>query len=382
MIRGFMKTTSLVTLVAATGLILGNSAYAPANAADLGGGCCADLEERVAELEATTARKGNRIVSLQIYGFVSRGILLWDVEQGDDGGGTLGPDESESKTVLIDEDGSRFGLTGSATLRPGWSAGYRIELATDGVQGSSVNIRHNHLWIESEQFGRFTIGEQAAATDGISHIVLANTYSDSGAYQNDIYTNLSAGSYRDFGGGRGDFVRYDSPSLYGFIVSASWSNDPDSSTDFIELDDDEYWDVTLRYSGEFNAFRVAAGIGYTEADGGDSEVTQGSASVMHIPTGIFLAFSTGELGLDGADDEDYWYLTGGVERVFNHRGKTTFYVEYGDYNDPDSDEMWGAGIVQSIDAAAMDVYLQYRNVEEDDGDDAISTFVLGTKINF
>jgi hypothetical protein len=30
-----------------------------AKAADLGGSC-ADLEERVAELEATTARKGNR----------------------------------------------------------------------------------------------------------------------------------------------------------------------------------------------------------------------------------------------------------------------------------------------------------------------------------
>ena len=44
---------------------------APAFAADLGGDCCADLEERVAELEATTARKGNRKVSLSIYGQVN-----------------------------------------------------------------------------------------------------------------------------------------------------------------------------------------------------------------------------------------------------------------------------------------------------------------------
>ena len=29
-------------------------------AADLGGNCCSDLEKRIAELEATTARKGNR----------------------------------------------------------------------------------------------------------------------------------------------------------------------------------------------------------------------------------------------------------------------------------------------------------------------------------
>lgn len=33
---------------------------APANAADLGEDCCDDLEERIAKIEATTARKGNR----------------------------------------------------------------------------------------------------------------------------------------------------------------------------------------------------------------------------------------------------------------------------------------------------------------------------------
>ena len=44
-------------------------------AADLGGDCCADLEERVAVLEATTARKGNRKVSLNISGWVNQGSL-------------------------------------------------------------------------------------------------------------------------------------------------------------------------------------------------------------------------------------------------------------------------------------------------------------------
>ncbi|HRX83244.1 MAG TPA: hypothetical protein P5307_29465, partial [Pirellulaceae bacterium] len=49
-----------------------------ANAADLGGDCCADLEERVAELEATTARKGNRKVSLTISGWVAEQVMWWD----------------------------------------------------------------------------------------------------------------------------------------------------------------------------------------------------------------------------------------------------------------------------------------------------------------
>ena len=45
-----MKT---IAILAAAGLTLNISS---ASAADLGGNCCADLEERVAELEATTAR--------------------------------------------------------------------------------------------------------------------------------------------------------------------------------------------------------------------------------------------------------------------------------------------------------------------------------------
>jgi hypothetical protein len=37
-----------------------------AKAADLGGDCCAELEERIAELEATAALKGNRKMSLSV----------------------------------------------------------------------------------------------------------------------------------------------------------------------------------------------------------------------------------------------------------------------------------------------------------------------------
>ena len=45
--------------------------------------CCADLEERVAELEATTVRKGNKKVSVTLTGWVAEQVVYWDdgVEQ-------------------------------------------------------------------------------------------------------------------------------------------------------------------------------------------------------------------------------------------------------------------------------------------------------------
>ena len=76
MIGGFTKTTSRLAIAAAAGLFVGGVSLSPAQAADLGGDCCADLEERVAELEATTVRKGNRKVSVKLSGHVNHAAVV------------------------------------------------------------------------------------------------------------------------------------------------------------------------------------------------------------------------------------------------------------------------------------------------------------------
>ena len=79
MIGGFRGTASRLALAALLGAV-GTVVFVqkPARAADLGGDCCADLEERVAELEATTVRKGNKKVSVTLYGKMNRAMLFWD----------------------------------------------------------------------------------------------------------------------------------------------------------------------------------------------------------------------------------------------------------------------------------------------------------------
>ena len=78
MTGGLRETASLMAIAAL--LCVGATVFGakPAKAADLGGDCCADLEERVAELEATTVRKGNKKVSVQIYGKVNYATMWWD----------------------------------------------------------------------------------------------------------------------------------------------------------------------------------------------------------------------------------------------------------------------------------------------------------------
>ena len=107
-----MMKYRLGALVAA-GLLAGGmsaSGSTSAFAADLGGNCCADLEERIAELEATTARKGNRKVSLTITGWVSQQVMWWD--------------DGHERNVYVTDTGSvsigtHVKFTGQATIVPG-----------------------------------------------------------------------------------------------------------------------------------------------------------------------------------------------------------------------------------------------------------------------
>ena len=90
---------------------------APLYAADLGGDCCADLEERIAELEATTALKGNRKVALTVSGHVNSAVMFWD-----DGR------ESNAFVVGNKNDQSNFSFTGDAKITDSVRAGYVVTI--------------------------------------------------------------------------------------------------------------------------------------------------------------------------------------------------------------------------------------------------------------
>src|SRR5215475_3999962 len=183
MIGGLLKSASRWALVAAAGVIVGGVAMPSAKAADLGGDCCADLEERVAELEATTARKGNRKMSLTITGQVNR-IVTWY-------------DDSKSSTTYYGLDNtnssSRFIFNGSAKITPKVSMGFEImieieaggtsskvsQFDEDGKVGGSIGgtdsfNQHNRdayfgdarrvaWWMEHADLGRITVGRWESA---------------------------------------------------------------------------------------------------------------------------------------------------------------------------------------------------------------------------
>src|SRR4249920_4165379 len=118
MFGGLTKTSSRIAIAAALGMTFGGFAMSatPARAADLGGDCCADLEERVAELEATTVRKGNKKVSVTLTGWVAEQVVYWDD----------GVEQNTYITGLGTAFASNFHITGEAQISPGWKSGYTI----------------------------------------------------------------------------------------------------------------------------------------------------------------------------------------------------------------------------------------------------------------
>lgn len=344
----------------------------PATAADLGGNCCADLEERIAELEATTAKKGNRKVSLEIYGQINEALMVWD-----DG-------HEQNAQVLTNDNGrSRIGFRGKAKIDADWEAGYRFEIGVrvinskrftqddpKDVADSGLDLRDSSWYLKSKTFGAVYVGLGTTATNAITEINQSQTnnfakYSDvedSGLglrLRSPGSDALSAISWRRLLGDGGDqpgegeramaVVRYESPSIAGFTAGATWG-------------EDDIWDVALRYAGEAAGFKYMAGIGYgVVLDAGQTQSvcvatsttgTQdtachqlgGSISVMHKDSGLYVNVGTGvktdELlnktalfAGTGADDEQtFWAIEAGIEKKFNEFGTTTIFGQYYDYN--------------------------------------------------
>jgi hypothetical protein len=421
MIGGLMKTTSRFALVAAAGLLAGGFALTPAQAADLGGNCCSDLESRVAELEATTARKGNTKVSLTVYGQVNRALMAWD--DGKDGDANF-VDNTQSST--------RFGFKGNAKVAPGWKSGFNIEIevvdsasaslaqdnwTTDAdVKGNNaLVVRQANWYLEGDKVGRLTVGQGNTATkDGVL-VNLSGSMSDGKLYFNNAFKIRSAAGSADskwsnfadgLDGTRAHVVRYDTPSIYGFILSAAWG-------------ENDFWDTAIRFAKDFGGVKIAAFGGYSYNSASENNLTHaprdlaerwtGGVSVMHA-TGLYVNVTGGtedkKSRKDAAGhhvDANYIYGQAGIHRKFLPVGATTVYGEVAQYNDfgagtvlfdrvVQSSEVnrWGLGVTQAFDSAALELYAQYHHYNLDATDRAsakartedFDAVVTGAKIKF
>ena len=377
---GGLRGTASRLAIAALFCVMGASVFTqkPARAADLGGDCCSELEDRVAELEATTARKGNKKVTVIVYGKMN-----WAVDWWNDG------HERGMYTVNSDMESSRLGIKGSAKINDDWSAGYRFEwesreaLSSQLTQFNDNNfpeangpnrVRWSSMYLNSKTWGEVrwgltatpkyditkwgmeTISTEPGEGGGLSDTLVSDfRMNDSfrlrpkGPKVPDNANGLSTISWsniaRCFGSSdqfncstRRNGVAYWSPEWHGFSASVGEFEDRD-------------WSAALRYTNTFSlwgggsgassadTWRIAAGAAYEQlnderlqtAGGGlagfrrDFNEEAGSAAIKHQPTGLFVmgVWSTSEsndsnaIGVFNGKEPPVmtaWGVQGGIQR--------------------------------------------------------------------
>jgi predicted porin len=316
---GGLRETASRLAIAAMFCVMGTAVFGtkPVYAADLGGDCCADLEERVAELEATTVRKGNKKVSVQVYGKVNKAVEYWD-------------DGAEQNTYVVDNsyETTRMGFKGTAKISGNWGAGYKLEFETRDASSEALNqidddntpqargvfVRHSYMFVNNKDLGEVRWGLTYTPKDDVTKDTNVTDLQDT--MNSDDHMNrgffLRPKGFNTEVGGAGQLKWQNISGCYtsGAAFDCStrrnqvtyWSPDWNGLTASWGWGEDDIWGAALRYKKDWQNFKVGAGVGYEDftderlqAGGGglanfkrDIQEWAGSGSIKHKPTGLFV----------------------------------------------------------------------------------------------
>ena len=342
-------------------------------------------------------KSGNDKVSVKLYGQLNRGALYAD-------------DGDKGRWYFVDNDNSstRVGLLGSANPTADVSLGTRFEVEFQSNPSNEVNQlednnvgdnnfkqRHFDIFLDSERFGKLSIGQGSTASDGTAEVDLSGVdvvgYSSiadmaggiffwdktsnslSSTQIGNVFTNMD-------GLGRDDRLRYDSPNFKGFAASASVVSGNAA-------------DLALRYSAEFGETKVAAAAAYSDPAGNSDTIdstVDGSVSFLHS-SGFngTLAIGSQDKKISGRDDGSLFYAKLGYRHGFFSIGETALALDYTLNEDiaQNGDEADSIGLlaVQNIDNWATEYYLgfRYHNLDRNNADyDSIIALLTGLRVKF
>jgi hypothetical protein len=300
-------------------------------------------------------------------------------------------DGQETTSGIVDNGNwnSRIGVTATQPIDFG-TLRFRAETAF-GLRNSALVWQEftpdvldwNRSWLRwfevafDTDYGTFSFGQGSSASDGtaglddsFTFVAGATDSSDGfGAFRfRDADGNLTAVSVGSvnavLNGARRFRVRYDTQAMQGFVVSASYGVNLLSTTD-----DNDYYDISLRWTGDLGDVAVRSAVGYQWIDNPDGTNVRriaGSVSGIHGPTGLNLAFSAGEV----IDGESYVWTRAGWRADLFAAGTTSLSLDYYRGRDFRTDGArtghYGVYAVQSLDDASLDLYAGWRRFSYSD----------------
>jgi hypothetical protein len=357
-------------------------------------------------------------IKVKPYGQVDRVILYVD-----DGNGNGNPkkdpaaEQSKKKLYFADNgvSATRFGLDVKGSIEGSTLVGggiFELEFASNNTKDISqlaeastpvLKERLMDLYLQGD-FGKLSIGQGDMASNKTSEldysgtdVIAQSTVGDIAGgfiFFDDAKKSLIAAAkvpatvdkdgkivaevaektnpkvkdvFDNFDGlSRNDRLRYDSPSLAGFTISASAATQ-------------KQYDIALRYAGVFSGFKVGAAVAYgsfgdvgrvKDAAGvyGDSKTQVNGSVSMLAPFGLSLTAAAGQQQLDDParkDDPFFYFVKLGYTAQLLFAGSTSFSVDYDANNDlakdKDKGTSIGVSLVQRLDKYGTELFLGYRS---------------------
>ncbi len=335
--------------------------------------------EGLRKIEKTFANGG----TLRFYGQINKGVLTYDDGQ-----------ETESYGLIDNANSStRVGLTYGIDVG-GWSylGTLEIQYAPFSTNNTSIlqpsppssaydftnaNIRKIDNQITHDRFGTFYLGQGSMASNDTAEVDFSGTtviaYSEVQDTASGQLLRKSDGTLSDItiddafnnydGLSRKVRVRYDTPLWSGFGLRASYGRD--LLSDNPDVRDQDLFDVAATYAADINDFKVGAQAAYSWK-GSDITIADGSASVLHVPSGLSLTVATGQQD-SGSLTGSYGYVKLGWQYDLIAWGKTAFAVDY--YSGSDmvtggsESESTGISVVQYVTDWNTEIYATWRDYD-------------------
>ena len=353
----------------------------------------ADAARRaVAEKPLIAAKE--KTAAVVISGQVNRMLML-----GDDGHKTklYNVDNNNSSTRLNimathkPEDGD---LTVGAQIEVELKSNASTEVNQNNEDTGTVNFRDRkvEVFAEHKDYGKLWLGQGSTASDGTAEVDKSATTVVAYAAISDLaggllfydkdadeYSDTSIGdTFNDLdGNGRLDRIRYDTPRFGGFMVSGDIASNQRGSAAVI-------WEEQVA------GFAAGAAAAYSDPGSGRDYLVNGSASALHLGTGLSFTVSAGTRDNEGRDSSQSYYAKLGWQTLgITDIGRTAFSLDYARSEDMELDGDTGDSVglfgVQFVPKYATELFagVRWHSLDRDDADfEDIVTGVTGARVKF
>ena len=330
-----------------------------------------------ADGHAKVVSSGNDKTVMKINGHVSRQITYMD-------DGTKRVRHSDSNF-----SSTRVLFNASGKINSDLKVGSKIETAFDDNRnapasatgsfdarsGDDVQTRKAEIYLKHSSMGNVSIGAGDTAANGVTEFGNVNYaflpgqigLQNGGAFRvvsaNGSDVSETVGDV--FGQpdmlGRSTRIRYDTPNIAGFVASVGHQ-------------DDQSYDMALRYSGKVMDMRVKAAVGYAVDDAADQDEKTGGSIALQHSSGFGASYGVEHVNDKSRDDTrandpffQHWQAS--YTSKLNTMGKSQFVYEYIQHENKqtnnDTATAHSVGFHQSIDAAASEVAIRYSHLELD-----------------